>query len=109
MKIIDKLPRSIEKSSRTDDGRLKALHGQHQMLIDQRRRIENLLITRPVTPESPKTFLNAYQAGRADGNHLQAVQKVDDAAASAAESWLLSVAAGPCAEMKKLFDSASLK
>ena len=109
MKIIDKLERSIEKSSQTDNDRLKALHGQHLMLIDQQRRIENLLITRPETPESPKTFLNAYEAGRADGNHFEAVQKVDDAAASAAESWLLSVATSPCAEMKELFDSASLK
>ena len=109
MKIIDKLGRSIEKSSRTDHGRLKALHGEHQMLIDQRRRIENLLTARPEPPELPRTFLDAYEAGRADGSHLEAVRKVDDAAASAAESWLLSVATGPYAEMKKLFDSASVK
>ena len=109
MKIIDKLGRSIEKSSRTDHGRLKALHGEHQMLIDQRRRIENLLTARPEPPELPRIFLDACEAGRADGSHLEAVRKVDDAAASAAESWLLSVATGPCAEMKKLFDSASLK
>ena len=107
MKIIDKLGRSIEKSSRTDDERLKALHGEHRMLIDQRQRIDNLLTTRPAPPELPRTFLDAYEAGRAEGSHLEAVRNVDDSAASAAESWLLSVAAGPFANMKRLFDSAS--
>ena len=107
MKIIDKLGQSIEKSSRTDDERLKALHGEHRTLIDQRQRIENLLTTRPAPPELPRTFLDAYEAGRAEGNHLEAVRNVDDSAASAAESWLLTVATGPFANIKRLFDSAS--
>ena len=107
MKIIDKLGRSIEKSSQRDDVRLKALRGEHRMLIDQRHRIENLLTIRPAAPELPRTFLDAYEAGRVEGNHLEAVRNVDDSAASAAESWLLSVAAGPFANMKRLFDSAS--
>ena len=107
MKIINKLERSIEKSSKTGDSRLKALHGEHRMLIEQRQRIENLLMARPEAPEVPKAFLDAYEAARADRNHLGAVLQVEDSAAAAAESWILSVAAAPHSKMKNLFDRAT--
>ena len=107
MKIIDKLERSIEKSSKTDDSRLQGLHGEHRMLIEQRRQIENLLTARPEAPEVPKAFLDAYEAARADGNHLEALRQVEDSAAAAAESWLLSVASAPHSKMKNLFDPAT--
>ena len=106
MKIIDKLGRSIEKSSKTGDSRLKALHGEHRMLIEQRQQIDDLLMARPEAPEAPKAFLDAYEAGRADGNHLEAVRKLDETAAALAQRWLLHVAAAPHAGMTSLFDSA---
>jgi len=109
IKIIDKLGRSIEKSSQTGNARLKALHAEHRMLIDQRRQIENLLMTKPPPPEPPRVFLDAYEAARADGNHLEAVQELDDTAASAAESWLLTIAAAPNVAMRESFDPANIQ
>ena len=105
-KIIDKLERSIEKSSSSGDAGLIACQAEHRLLIEKRRELREALTKAPDTPPAPEAFLRQYEKARASGSHLDAVRAVDDAAANQAAHWLGKLAEEYVSRIEKLFGAA---
>jgi hypothetical protein len=91
-KIIDKLPRSIEKALRSGNEDLRRFVPDHRALLERREAILGALGAAPQASGPPELFLAAYERGRAASDHLQAVRNVEEPAAEAAAEWLVRTA-----------------
>jgi len=104
-KIITKLPRSIEKSTRHGDAKVQRYRDEHRMLIEQWPSLEELYSKKPESPQPPAAFAQAYGEARAAGkNHVAAVQS-SDAGASETTAWLLQIADGVRQNTASIFGS----
>ena len=104
-KIIDKLERSIEKSSASGDAGLIARHAEHRRLIEKRRELRDVLTNGPEDFSAPEAFTSQYEKARAARPHLDAVRAVDNSAANQAGDWLGKLAEGYASRVAKLFES----
>ena len=104
-KIIDKLERSIEKSSVSGDAGLISRQAEHRLLIEKRRDLRTALTNAPDDSLAPESFASQYEKARASGSHLDAVRAVDDAAANQATQWLAKLAEEYVSRIAKLFKS----
>ena len=105
-KIIDKLERSIEKSSAAGDAGLISCQAEHRLLIAKRRELRDALTQSPDDCSAPDDFTKQYETARAAGSHLDAVRAVDDAAADQAADWLGKLAEEYVSRVEKLFGAA---
>ncbi len=91
-KIVEKLPRSIEKLSAGGDSKLKACLPEQRMLIDRWPTMAELLSGKPDSPAPPEAFIVGYGEARAAGrNHVQATRNCPAGAAETA-AWLHDIA-----------------
>ena len=104
-KIIDKLERSIEKSSASGDTGLISCQAEHRLLIEKRRDLRDALTKAPDDSLAPESFASQYEKARASGSHLDAVRAVDDAAANQATQWLGKLDEEYVSRIAKLFKS----
>ncbi len=103
-KIIDKLDRSITKSSESGDDRLIACQDEHRRLIERREKIVAILTSEPELSPVPAEFLGPYEKARRALSHIDAVRQVSEEAAQSAAGWIYSVAREPAARLGKLLD-----
>jgi UDP-N-acetylglucosamine/UDP-N-acetylgalactosamine diphosphorylase len=94
-KIIAKLERSLEKSAKLADSAVSKFHAEHRHLIERRGRILEVLSADAPDSTVPEAFARAYETQRRSQSHVDAVRKVDDAAAQAATAWLDRIAEEP--------------
>ncbi len=91
-KIVEKLPRSIEKLVAGGDAKLKACLPEQRMLIDRWPALAELLSAKPDAPEPPRAFLDGYGEARAAGrSHAEAARNCPAGAAETA-AWLHGIA-----------------
>ena len=102
-KIIDKLERSIEKSSVSGDPALIACQAEHRLLIQRRREFRDVLTQSSYDSLAPEDFLKQYEAARAAGSHLEAVCAVDESAVEPTGRWLNELAGKYVSRAEKLF------
>ena len=103
-KIIDKLDRSITKSSESGDDRLIACQDEHRRLIEHREKIVAILTSEPELSAVPAEFLGPYEKARRVLSHIDAVRQVSEEAAQSAAGWIYSVAREPAARLGELLD-----
>ena len=103
-KVIDKLDRSMTKSSESGDERLIACQDEHRRLIERREKIVAILTSEPESSPAPAEFLAPYEKTRRALSHIDALRQVGDQAAQSAAEWIYSVAREPAARLGKLLD-----
>ncbi len=103
-KIIDKLERSIEKSSADGDASLIGCQAEHRLLIEKRRELREMLTNAPDDSPAPETFLRQYEKARVSCSHLEALRAVNDEAADRAGNWLNEYAGEYVSRVEKLFE-----
>ena len=104
-KIIAKLERSIEKSSALRHNGPARSHNEHRLLLRSRAEIAKVFTSRANAPAPPRVFLQAYEQGRKDDAHIEAVQQVADDVAFAASKWLSALADIPVLSMRTILES----
>ncbi len=87
-KIIDKLPRSIEKTGESP------LRDEHQLLVAKRDEILELFSSAPDKTAAPGRFLDAYSAALTEDEsaHIGALRGLPDDAVEEARAWLVALA-----------------
>jgi len=100
-KIIGKLERSIEKSIALRDDLLRKFHGEHRRLMECGGRIVEILARVDHGP-TPAACLEQYEEARGAVPHLEAVRKLNAAAADAAAGWLQQIAQAPAQSLSDL-------
>lgn len=90
-KIVEKLPRSIEKSG-GGDSKFKACLSEHRMLLEDWPSLAELLAAQPDSPEPPKAFLDGYREARACGLKHPAATRSCEAGAAETAAWLHGIA-----------------
>ena len=103
-KIIDKLDRSITKSSESGDERLIACQNEHRRLIERREKIVAILTSEPKSSPVPAEFLRPYEKARSALSHIDAVRQVSEEAAQSAADWIHAAASEPAARLGELLD-----
>ena len=103
-KVIDKLDRSITKSSESGDDRLIACQDEHRRLIEHREQIVAILTSEPESSPAPAEFLTPYEKARCALSHIDALRQVGDEATQSAAEWIYSVAREPAARLGELLD-----
>lgn len=101
-KVVDKLDRSIGKSSANGDERLASLQDEHRRLIDCREKAVAILTPEPSTLPAPVEFLKHYEKARRVLSHVDAVQQVGEEAARSGAEWIYSIACEPAAKLSEL-------
>ena len=88
-KIVAKLPRSLEKSEGSEG--FEGLRAEHRLLMEREEQMVAALEADPGR-EAPVGFVGAYGEQREESEHVGAVKRVDDEAATAAAEWLEGMA-----------------
>ena len=103
-KVIDKLDRSIRKSSESGNERLIACQDEHRRLIERREKIVAILTCEPEPSPAPAEFLTPYEKARRALPHIDALRQVGDEAAQSAAEWIHSAAREPAARLGELLE-----
>ena len=103
-KVIDKLDRSITKSSESGDERLIACQDEHRRLIERREKIVAILTSEPESSPVPAEFLKPYEKARGALSHIDAVRQISAEAAQSAAEWIYSAAREPAPRLGELLD-----
>jgi UDP-N-acetylglucosamine/UDP-N-acetylgalactosamine diphosphorylase len=100
-KIIEKLPRSIEKSAALGDPVLQKFHAEHRLLIDKVDHIRKVLAGAADVAAAPPAALEQYAKARGSMPHIEAVRELDEFASEAAATWLHQIAQDPVTQLEE--------
>lgn len=107
-KIIDKLPRSLEKAEAAALGQTerKDVRGEHRTILENRQAITKSLLRAPEATPAPEEFMREYEAARTNRSHIDAIQGLTAESAKSAASWLGGIAAQYRAEVGRIFNGS---
>jgi hypothetical protein len=75
-------------------------------MIENRRAIVECLLRVPEAGPAPGPFASEYEAARAKGSHIEAIQGLTAEAAGSAASWLGGIAAQYRTEMGRILNGS---
>jgi UDP-N-acetylglucosamine/UDP-N-acetylgalactosamine diphosphorylase len=101
--ILEKLERSIEKSTATGNSSLIACQVEHRLLLQTQDDV--LACLEGETPAEPPTgfVVRQYERLRRSASHVDAVRGLDESSASAAARWLKQIADASATRMAAIF------
>lgn len=107
-KIIDKLPRSLEKADAAAQNQTerKDVRAEHRTILENRQAIVDRLLRAPEETPAPEEFAREYETARDGRSHVEAVQSLTAESAKSAASWLGGIAARYRAEVGQILNGS---
>jgi carbonic anhydrase/acetyltransferase-like protein (isoleucine patch superfamily) len=104
--VIEKLHRSIEKSSISKNNALISCQDEHRALIKHHRALTEILAQVTDDAPVPRGFIKAYESTRTSSSHLEAVYSVPEPQTEQAAQWLNNFANGYVYRVDNLFNNS---